>query len=108
MNYTWTFTYQGIVQKLYGPSPEFTFDEPGSYSVELTVKDAAGLTSTDTFTVAVSGKSFTSSLGQYWWAFVILLVVVLAVVLMFMLRGRGAGGKPSESQAPPPPPGDSL
>ncbi|HIH00935.1 TPA: PKD domain-containing protein, partial [Thermoplasmata archaeon] len=38
-NYTWTFTYDGETQTLYGVAPSFTFDIAGLYTVTLTVED---------------------------------------------------------------------
>jgi PKD repeat protein len=47
INWTWTFMYEVDEVTLYGPDPEFTFDDAGQYNVSLTVADAVGLTATD-------------------------------------------------------------
>ena len=41
-NYTWTFTYDGDTEMLYGEAPIFFFDIPGNYNVTLNVSDAVG------------------------------------------------------------------
>ena len=41
-NYTWTFSYDGSVVRLYGESMAFTFDIVGRYNVTLNATDAAG------------------------------------------------------------------
>ena len=51
-NYTWALT-DGVARTLYGVSTTYVFATPGSYSVTLTVRDAAGASSTDTLAVTV-------------------------------------------------------
>lgn len=41
-NYSWTFTYNGTAYSLYGTGPTFAFYAVGNFSVNLTVRDAAG------------------------------------------------------------------
>lgn len=53
-NYTWTFTYNGSLRSLYGPTPSFVFWSPGVYEVVLNVTDSAGLFALDTMNVTVS------------------------------------------------------
>ncbi|MCJ7488940.1 MAG: PKD domain-containing protein, partial [Thermoplasmata archaeon] len=43
-NYTWTFTYDGETETLYGVSPKFTFEIAKAYTVTLTVTDDDGAT----------------------------------------------------------------
>ncbi len=50
--YTWTLT-DGTLITLTGSNPTYTFSNPGTYPVTLTVTDAAGNTATDTVTVTV-------------------------------------------------------
>lgn len=107
-NYTWTFTYQGVSKSMYGATPKFTFEEPGTYTVQLTVKDVGGLTKTDSVTVTVSGASAGASfLNDYWWLLlVIVAVIVVAAVVVLMRRGKGPETiKPDNggSEVPPPP-----
>jgi PKD repeat protein len=52
LNWTWTITPTSAV--MYGESPEYTFSEPGVYTVELVVTDTVGQESEiDTMTVTV-------------------------------------------------------
>ena len=53
INQTWIFEYSGLTVLLYGSTPSYTFDYPGSYSVELQVFDACGNQGTDVVTVIV-------------------------------------------------------
>lgn len=120
-NYTWTFSYDGSTQTLYGVAPSFTFEVAGNYTVTLTVEDAAGLTDTDTVLVTVNeedddepaeDKSF---LEEYWWLLAVIaaVVIVAAVAGAMMMSKKGKGGSP---QAPPseepaedlPPPPDDM
>ena len=55
-NFTWTFT-DGTARTLYGASPAHTFAVPGSYTVTLTVRDAAGQTDSETMTFTVRDVS---------------------------------------------------
>ncbi|MCJ2533099.1 MAG: carboxypeptidase regulatory-like domain-containing protein [Candidatus Thermoplasmatota archaeon] len=51
-NYTWTIVELSV--EMYGVSPEFTFDTPGLYTVELVVNDTIGqLSSPGSMTVTV-------------------------------------------------------
>ncbi len=47
-NYTWSFTQGSVAVKLFGQSPRHVFAMPGTYSITLVVRDAAGNTGTDT------------------------------------------------------------
>ncbi|MCK5415041.1 MAG: PKD domain-containing protein, partial [Thermoplasmata archaeon] len=53
VNWTWSFVYGGEDVELYGPDPDFTFDEAGEYNVTLTVGDDVGLSDTDWVTIYV-------------------------------------------------------
>jgi len=52
-NWTWSFIYDGEGVTLYGPGPEFTFDEAGEYNVTLMVIDAMGLSDIDWVSIIV-------------------------------------------------------
>ena len=52
VNYTWTLM-DGTVQTRYGPTATYTFNNAGMFTVTLTVRDAAGLSDSDTANVAV-------------------------------------------------------
>jgi ABC-type transport system substrate-binding protein/PKD repeat protein len=56
-NWTWTFTYDGEPEELFGENVSFTFDIVGTYPVTLTVRDDDGATDTDTMTVTVEDLS---------------------------------------------------
>jgi PKD repeat protein len=51
--YTWTFMYGGEEVELTGATTSFTFEEPGEYTVTLTVEDPAGIADTDTVSIVV-------------------------------------------------------
>jgi PKD repeat protein len=120
-NYTWTFTYGGVVRTLYGVAPSFTFEIAGNYTVTLTVEDASGLTDTDTVLVTVNeeedddetadDKSF---LEEYWWLLAALaaVVVVAAAAAAMMMLKKGKGGSPQPPTEEPaedlPPPPDDM
>jgi PKD repeat protein len=120
-NYTWTFTYGGVVRTLYGVAPSFTFEIAGNYTVTLTVEDASGLTDTDTVLVTVNeeedddetadDKSF---LEEYWWLLAALaaVVVVAAAAAAMMMSKKGKGGSPQPPTEEPaedlPPPPDDM
>jgi PKD repeat protein len=55
LNFTWSFTYLGLPQNLWGVSPSFLFETPSSFVVTLTVSDSNGLTSTAQMIVNVNG-----------------------------------------------------
>ncbi len=85
VNYTWTFTYDGEEQELYGESPSFTFAIPGEYIVTMTAEDASGNDAEDTVTVTVLDEEIPE--------FGTLLMPVAAVLLVFALvRRRSARG----------------
>jgi hypothetical protein len=56
INYTWTIDYNFKLFDLYGPSPEFTFDQAGDYRCELLVSDQAENTDFDEFWVNITQK----------------------------------------------------
>jgi len=53
LNFTWTFTHI-VPMTLYGVQPEYTFIEPGVFTVKLIVTDTAGNSFSDTMTVRVN------------------------------------------------------
>ena len=54
VNWTWTIDHKDQHAVLYGMIVEFTFEFAGSYSIELTVSDAAGNTDTDTLVTSAT------------------------------------------------------
>ncbi|HXW67936.1 MAG TPA: PKD domain-containing protein [Thermoplasmata archaeon] len=87
-----------------------TYGSSGTYSVGLTVTDAAGVSAKATATVTVSAASssvdLTSGTGLYLLIGIIALAVV-AVILGVMLarKGRGSHPPPPMAYSPPPAPG---
>jgi hypothetical protein len=67
-NYTWNFTYNGVMIKIYENESTFKFDLVGNYSVTLTVKDPTNNTANDTLWVNVSidGDSDNDGLPDPW------------------------------------------
>jgi PKD repeat protein len=53
VNWTWSFTYDGVDTELYGPRPSWVFHLAGHYQVTLTVVDGARLEDIDTVNVTV-------------------------------------------------------
>ncbi len=53
VSFTWTFVHGGSPVELQGSSTVFTFIHPGCYTVNLTVTDKAGRSSTDSLVVTV-------------------------------------------------------
>jgi hypothetical protein len=93
VNYTWTFTYNGTVQTLYGVSPTFRFWTGGNYTVTLTVRDAAGNQAVRTIMVSVAATAPSigseGGIGDYWWIIpIIVMVLILLGVIVFKMRGK--------------------
>lgn len=66
VNYTWNFTYKGNNVELYGPAPEFVFDDLGIYIVTMEVRDAARNSATASVQVMVRDiKKPVASAGDY-------------------------------------------
>lgn len=108
VNYTWTFTYQGTERSIYGAAPVFTFEEAGTYEVQLTVRDVGGLADTDTVTVTVGGAGASTFLTDYWWVLALVVVVIIVAAVLLMRRGKGgAPAKAAEVEETPPPPDDT-
>ncbi len=55
-SFRWTFQDEGIPVELTGPRPEYTFNDPGTYFVTLTVYDEAGNHGSDEVKVVVTGS----------------------------------------------------
>ena len=53
VQWTWTFVYKMGHEAVYGQMATFKFNIPGTYTILLTVEDAAGLTHEDTFELRV-------------------------------------------------------
>lgn len=53
-NYTWTITRGNVTQTWYGMEASPTLEQPGTYSVNLTVEDGVGRTAWDTVTLTIA------------------------------------------------------
>jgi hypothetical protein len=83
VNWTWTFDDGGGSETLYGESPNYTFSEQGKYRVNLTVRDGAGNTATDTFLLNVRDDD--RWIRDHWWVIPIILVVLIVAVFIFLV-----------------------
>lgn len=98
VSYVWTFTYRGSLVTRTGPQPSFVFEDPGEYTVTLTVADVGGKSATDTLVVTVRpgggvGPSLLLPL------ILIILLASLAIGAWVALRRRGRKGeKPAEAE----------
>ncbi len=83
VNYTWNF---GDGTTGYGVAPTHAYSEPGSYTVTLTVRDAAGNEGTHSFTVTVESTLFglgTTDVIIYGIIAAVLVIAVVVGVLMW-------------------------
>jgi len=81
--------------------PSHTYGHAGSYTVTLTVTDAAGNPGTSApVTMTVTQKIVAEPFP--WWIVILLIVVVAVMLLLFFLMKRR---KKEEEEAVPPPPG---
>jgi parallel beta-helix repeat protein len=60
VNYTWTFT-DGTAKTLYGVSPTYAFETPGTYTITLNVTDAPSNWGTDGVTITVNDATIPSA-----------------------------------------------
>jgi len=93
VNYTWAFNYGGEEIKLYGVSPSFTFDEAGTYTVTLTVRDAVGNEDTQTMQVTVEeeedeGDDAGDEISMPWIWLLLLAIVILIIILIWKNRQK--------------------
>ena len=111
VNYTWIFEYDGKTVTLFGPSPDFSFDIPGKYSVKLVVTDANGNSGEDEIVMIVkSYDPFIEDDGPgdddreerekvggmpawVWLIGVILFVGVIVVLVVFLRKKKGEEGE---------------
>lgn len=91
LEYLWNFVYQGTHEILHGVSPVFQFTKVGTYTVNLTVTDAGGLSDSDIVIITVREKAAaTSSIEKYGVWLVIggaETALVALAVLVVMKRG---------------------
>ncbi len=87
-NYTWTFEYDGGTVTLYGESAEFTFDEVGTYNVNLTVEDGDGLMGYDEVVITVVEKASSAMWYALFAGVVVAAVIGAAVIMVSKRRGK--------------------
>jgi len=90
VNWTWFLIYDERDYTIYGERARFDFEEPGSYSVQLTVRDAAGNQNSTVILVVVDSEQDQpthprSPLYKWVWAvaggtFILFLVFLLGFV----------------------------
>ena len=94
VNWTWHLEHRGRQVVLFGPRPEFIFEESGDHVITLTVRDAAGNNASDMMLVKVNwpptGRHETA-LGPVVAAAIILVLIAISGALL--LRRRGTEGK---------------
>ncbi len=63
VNWTWILV-DGAIMTLYGESPSYQFDTPGTYTVTLVVRDASGLEGTDEIDIIVRDTVAPVAVGE--------------------------------------------
>jgi hypothetical protein len=91
VNWTWFFIYDERDYTIYGERTTFDFDEPGTYSVQLTVRDGAGNQNSTVFTVTVEGKEVQSAKGvnPMIWPVAGTIIIVILVLSLALVRRSG-------------------
>jgi hypothetical protein len=96
VNWTWSLTYNKTNIMLYGEKTYIRFLFAGNYSIELTVKDAAGNMGTDEAKISVTEKNkepikapSKEDEDNYLWIILVIIFVTLALILgIFIVRRR--------------------
>ena len=94
VNWTWLFFYDERDYTLYGERASFEFDESGYYSVQLTVRDAAGNQNSTVFILTVFGEEVQPIHTQgplYRWVWAIAggtFILILIFLLGFVHRAK--------------------
>jgi len=104
VNYTWIFEYDEKTVTLFGPSPEFTFEVPGEYDIDLIVTDADGNSATDWISITVAPidddigpidngderKDKDRRVGVWiWLGFAVFIIVVVVLLLIVWRKKKG-------------------
>jgi putative hemolysin len=80
VDYYWTFSDE-TQKNLTGVSPSYTFSTPGTYTVTLIVKDAAGNSDTDTIEITVEERARAEeALAAFPLEYIMIIVVVIAII----------------------------
>lgn len=110
--FKWNFTHNGSAVVLTGRTARFTFEEPGTYNVTFTVRDAAGNAASSNLTVTVTPKptpppQTTPGPGIEIPLLVALLLAAAVIALALSRRKKGptkSPEPPTEYPQPPTPP----
>ena len=80
---------------MFGPVVEFTFDTPGNYTIDLTVKDDEGNAATGNLTIFVQPKPLYSEQPDESWLvsnsvliFILVIGIVVAVAVLLDRRNK--------------------
>ena len=100
-NYTWTFEYDGKIVTLFGQSPEFMFEIPGEYDIELVVTDTEGNSASDRMSITVipsddigpidnddKGKEKDSGVAVWIWLGFAVFVIAVVLLLLFIRKKK--------------------
>ncbi len=79
-HWNWTVLHGGETKDLRGRGVKYTFEEPGTYRITLTVTDAEGLTSSDELTVRVLAEG-DGQVNVLYVGAVLAIAVLIAVVV---------------------------
>ena len=101
-NYTWKLVVDGETTYLYGAQPEHVFDSKGTYTVNLTVRDAGDNSDTDSVVVTVKDEGVLAYFigDQMWVGLTLIAVLVCAVLAAAVLSKRRGRRGPSTVQPP--------
>ena len=91
VNWTWFFIYNEKDYTIYGERTTFDFEEARTYSVQLTVRDAAGNQNSTVFTVTVGSKEVQTSKGVSPWVWPVVVVIVIVVLVLSLAFIRRSG-----------------
>ncbi len=97
VNWTWTFEHNGTTVELYGEESSFVFEVPGTYTIHLAVRDAAGLRNETTMVLEITepsdGDGDGGDKGTGLGAIVAIILVVLIIGIGLLLWSRRGGGE---------------
>jgi PKD repeat protein len=108
VNYTWSFSDEPD-RELFGERVQFTADEEGSYSMTLTVRDAAGNNGTDQVLITVRQRATTTGSDELiGFAPMVAALAIVPFVLAMLLKRRTESSvteepvEDAQEQTPPP------
>ena len=100
VQYVWRITGPGVDDAFTGMTANYTFETAGTYTVTLTVYDAANRNSSDSFTVRVSEKPSENGLDlTVILAVVLIAIVIIIAILLILLKRRKKGEESAEEKS---------